>query len=176
MLEALLLQHKSRILKKWFELILRTYPADVATMMRKDPDPFTNPVGSTISREIESILKGLCGDMNGERCSASRDAILRIRSVQDFAPSQAVGFVFLLEEAIETTLKGEVQKQPLLDEWLRFHSRINDLALRAFDIYVNCREKIYEIRVNQAQAEKEMAFRMLERLRWPKGKGEKEEK
>jgi hypothetical protein len=49
------------------------------------------------------------------------------------------------------------------------------MALQAFDIYVDCREKIYEIRAKQTRAEKEMAFKMMERMTHPKGNGEKEE-
>jgi len=174
-LEALLLQKKTPILRKWFDLILEAYPSDVATLMRKNSDPFTNPVGSTISREIEVLLKELCGGSDVQQCSASLGAILKIRSVQDFSPSQAVGFVFLLKEAIESTLKEEIHKDPVAGEWKGFRSKIDALALCAFDVYVKCREKIYEIRVNQARVEKEMAFRMMDRLTHSKKKGEKEE-
>ena len=45
-----------------------------------------------------------------------------------------------------------------------------NLALSAFDIYMDCREKICEIRVNQAKTEKEMAFRMMERMTHSKEK------
>jgi hypothetical protein len=55
-----------------------------------------------------------------------------------------------------------------MDEWLKFQSRIDDLALQAFDIYLECREKICEIRIHQARTEKEMAFRMMERMTHPK--------
>jgi hypothetical protein len=44
------------------------------------------------------------------------------------------------------------------------------LALQAFDIYMDCREKICEIRVNEARAEREMAFRMMERMSTSKEK------
>jgi len=174
-LEDLLLRNEPAILRRWFDLILETYPADTATMMRRDRDPFTNPVGSTISREIEVLFKGLCEGVNGKDCSASLDAILKIRSVQDFSPSKAVGFIFLLKRAIGETLKSEIWKGPVIDEWLKFQSRIDELALQAFDIYMHCREKICEIRVNQAKAEKEMAFRMLERMTTSKEKKQKEE-
>jgi hypothetical protein len=61
-----------------------------------------------------------------------------------------------------------------MDEWLKFQSRIDDLALQAFDIYMDCREKICEIRINQARTEKEMAFRMMERMTTSKDKRTKE--
>jgi len=174
MLENLLLQNKTTILKRWFDLILETYSADTATMMRKDKNQFTNPVGSTISREIEVLFGKLCEGIQDEKCQASLDSILKIRSVQDFAPSKAVRFIFLLKRAIGETLKNEICKESVMDEWLKFQSRIDDLALQAFDIYMDCREKICEIRVKEARAEKEMAFRMMERITTSKEKGRKE--
>jgi hypothetical protein len=173
-LENLLFQNQSAILKRWFHLILETYPADTAIIMRKDKNQFTNPVGSTISREIEVLFGKLCEGIHDEKCHASLDSILKIRSVQDFSPSKAVGFIFLLKRAIGETLKNEICKESVMDEWLKFQSRIDDLALQAFDTYMDCREKICEIRVNQAKAEKEMAFRMMERMTHSKEKRPKE--
>ena len=174
-LENLLFQNQSAILKRWLHLILETYPADTAIIMRKDKNQFTNPVGSTISREIEVLFGKLCEGIHDEKCRASLDSILKIRSVQDFSPSKAVGFIFLLKRAIGETLKNEICKESVMDEWLQFQSRIDDLALQAFDTYMDCREKICEIRVNQAKAEKEMAFRMMERMTHSKEKRQKEE-
>ena len=175
MIQDLLKENKTAILQRWFHLILETYPADTATLMRKGRDQFTNPVGSTISREIETLFKQLCEEIQNGECRSSLDAILKIRSVQDFSPSKAVGFIFLLKRAIGDTLKNEVCKLSIMDEWLEFQSKIDDLALQAFDAYMDCREKICEIRINQARAEKEMAFRMIERMNTSKGKRLKEE-
>jgi len=160
----LLSRNEAAILKRWFDLILETYPADTATLMRKDKDQFTNPVGSTFSREIEFLFKKLCEGGQDEKCQASLDSILKIRSVQDFSPSNAVGFVFLLKRAIGETLKNDICKEAMMEEWLKFQSSIDDLALQAFDAYMECREKICEIRINQVRTEKEMAFRMMERM------------
>jgi hypothetical protein len=175
LLSDFLEKKKGAILKRWFDLILQTYPADTATLMRKEKNQFTNPVGSTISREIEVLFKKLCEGIQDETCQASLDSILKIRSVQDFSPSKAVGFVFLLKRAIGETLKSEIYKEPVFDEWLKLQSRIDDLALQAFDIYMGCREKICEIRVDRARAEKEMAFKMMERMTTSKDKQQKKE-
>ncbi|MEW6375632.1 MAG: RsbRD N-terminal domain-containing protein [Thermodesulfobacteriota bacterium] len=175
MLKDLLEKKKSAILGRWFNLILETYPADTANLMRKEKDPFTNPVGSTISREIETLFKGLLEGKNPSQLSSSLNSILKIRSVQDFSPSQAVGFIFLLKKAIEEVMEDEIHQAQVFEEWLRLHSKIDELALWAFDIYMDCREKICEIRVNQAKAEREMAFKMMERMNLLKEKPEKGE-
>ncbi len=46
------------------------------------------------------------------------------------------------------------------DEILELESRIDALALIAFDIYMKCREKIYELKANEV---KNMTFRLLQR-------------
>ena len=97
-LKNLLLQNQSAILERWFNLILETYPANTAALMRKEKNRFANPVGVTISREIEALFKGLLENKGSEELAASLIAILKIRSVQDFRPSQAVGFILLLEK------------------------------------------------------------------------------
>jgi len=81
-----------------------------------------------------------------------------------------VGFIFQLKKAIEETLKSEICREQNIEAWRAFQSRIDALALQAFDAYMNCREKICEIRVNQAKAEKEMALRMMDRLNLSKEK------
>lgn len=169
-LNDLLREEKKNILERWFALILETYPADAADLMGKGKNQFTNPVGYTVSQEIEPLFEGLLADAEAGKFSASLDSILKIRSVQDFAPSKAVGFIFLLRKAIEETLKDENLKGPVLEEWLKFQPKIDDLALVAFDVYMGCREKICEVRINRARAEKEMAFRMMERMTHTKEK------
>ena len=174
-LENLLSQNQKAILKRWFDLILETYPGETASLMRKDRNQFTNPVGFTISKEIEALFKGLLGDINLAGLSTSLSAILKIRSIQDLSPSQAVGFIFLLKKAIGETIQGEGQKETIQDEWLRFQSKIDELALHAFDVYMDCRERISEIRVKKAQAEREVAFKMMERMTSSKRKNQREE-
>lgn len=174
-MKNLLLQNKAPILERWFHLILETYPADTSHLLKQRRDQFTNPVGFAISREIEALYEGLVRGINTDELSSSLNNIIRIRSVQDFSPSQAIGFIFLLKKAIREVLESGIQEKQVLDEWMEFQSRIDQLALLAFDVYMECREKICEIRVNEAKADREMAFRLLERMNFIKGEPEKKE-
>ena len=174
-LKHLLLQDKAPILERWFHLILETYPAGTSKSLKREKDRFVNPVGHTISREIEALYEGLVRGINTGELSSSLNNIIRIRSVQDFSPSQAIGFIFLLKKAIREVLESGIQEKQVLEEWMEFQSRIDQLALLAFDIYMECREKICEIRIKEARADREMAFRLLERMNFIKGEPEKKE-
>ena len=174
-LEYLLSQKKAAILERWFHLILETYPADTSRFLKQKKDRFVNPVGYTTSQEIEALYEELLHGMNLDKLSASLNNIIIIRSVQDFSPSQAISFIFLLKKAIREELASEIRENRAFDELLEFDSRIDKLALLALDIYMKCREKIYEIRVNEVKADRERAFKLLERANLMYGKPEVEE-
>ena len=162
-LKNLLIKGKKAILKKWLDLILDTYPADGAKAYKRNTDRFTNPVGYTISKELNTLYEELLHGMDYDKLHASIDNIVRIRAIQDFSPSQAIAFVFLLKKAIRQEVESEILANHLFKEYIEFESRIDELALLAFDIHIMCREKIYELKVNEIKAERGMLVKLLER-------------
>lgn len=145
----MLTRDSEAILKRWVDLIVESYPADTAGFLRREKDPFLNPVGHTISQEAALILGEVLGGKNADRLATSLDSIIRIRAVQDFAPSQAVDFVFLLKKAVRDGLKADSGDGRGHRELLEFESAVDSMALLAFDIYMRRREKIHEIRANE---------------------------
>ena len=162
-LEHLLPQKRAAILERWFKLILETYPADTSRFLKQEKDRFINPVGYTISQEIEALYDELLQEMNSDKLAACLDNIIRIRAVQDFPPSQTIAFIFLLKKAIREELASEIAENRVLEELLKFESKIDKLVLFALDIYMKCREKVFEIRVNEAKAERERVLKLLDR-------------
>ena len=154
---------KTAILDRWFGLILETYPSNTSKILKAEKDRFVNPVGQTIAKEIETLYGELIGGMNSDKISESLENMIRIRSVQDFSPSKAVLFVHGLKKAIKDELAGEMRGADVFEEWLALESNIDDLCLRAFDIYMNCREKICEIRVHEMESQRDSALRLMAR-------------
>lgn len=164
MLQDLLSRKRSSIVEKWFERILDTYPEDTSKFLRTAKDPFANPVRSTILQGIEGVLGEMLKDRESpDALNEFLDRVIRIRSVQDFSPSQALAFVFSLKEVVRQVLGKEIQEQGLHDQLQGLESRVDALALRAFDVYMACREAVYELRVGEIKRQREAAFRMLER-------------
>jgi hypothetical protein len=128
--------------------------------LREEKDQFANPVGCTISNEIAALYDELLQGTDTEKLSPFLERIIRIRAVQDFSPSQAIGFIFSLKRVIRDELGSEIRKDGIVEELTTFESRIDELALRAFEIYVRCRERVYEIRVNEV---KNRTFGLLKR-------------
>ena len=160
-LERFLSEKRSSILTKWRNLIIGSYPADAQRFLRKEKNRFSNPVGQTISADVEILYDALTTGEDSDKLLSSLDGIIRIRAIQDFKPSQAVGFVLQLKKIIRAELAINRQDEAeLKDELEVLEDRIENAALLAFDIYSQCRQKIYEIRVNET---KNQVGRLLER-------------
>lgn len=149
MLVDLLSHKRAAVLKRWFERIIETYPAGAAKFLGQQKDPFGNPVGQTISREIDGLYDQLLQGVNPAEATTCLENILRIRAVQDFSPSQAVGFLFYLKDIIRQEVQAEVREPAAAEAWSALESRIDELALLGFDVYMKCRERIFEIRAKE---------------------------
>jgi len=145
-LQSLLYEKRRAILKKWFDLILETYPAETALFLKNKKNRFANPVGSIIFEGIENIFDEILQGIDSEKVSPFLDNIIRVRAVQDFLPSQAISFIFLLKDVIRQELSREIRHNGIAEELFQFESQIDNLAKLSFDIYMRCREKIYEIK------------------------------
>ena len=158
-LNNLLAQRKTAIIKNWFTLAVETYPPDTASFLKRQKDPFANPVGRTISKGLEGLFNELLKEMDYETITSFLDPIIRIRAIQNFSPSQAVSFIFSLKKAVRENTKKEVPKEQLFNELLLFESKIDQLALIAFNLYMQCREKIYDLKANEMRNTTYKAFK-----------------
>lgn len=144
-ISALLSQKKEKIVKKAFELTISTYPEQSQQVFKEKNRQFTNPVGYTTYQTIESIVEKIINDESIESFISPLEEIMKLRAVQDFTPSQAVGFIFFLKKTIQEELEKETDPTELID----FLSRIDSLSLLAFDLYMKQRERIYDIKANE---------------------------
>lgn len=159
-LKSLLARKKAVIIKKWFSQVIETYPADTTKFLKGQQDPFANPVGRTISRSLEALFDQFLEGMDHKALTACLDPIIRIRAVQNFSPSQAVGFIFFLKNVIRTNLQKELAQERIDDELVLLESQIDELGLLAFNLYMQCKEKIYELKANEM---KNRTFKAFER-------------
>mgnify|MGYP001821039897 CR=1 FL=1 len=157
-LRDLLVRNKRNILDDWFRLHVETYSADSAQFMKRENDPFANPVGSSSRTGLEAVFDELLGGMDHQALTDFLDPLIRIRAVQSFSPSQAVGFIFLLKKSIRKILEKDVSSQGLLDELSAFEMKIDELVLLGFNIYMECREKIYQLKEKEVKNRSLFAF------------------
>lgn len=160
-LEKFLTQEEPTIVQRWFDLVVETYPAQTTKLLTKETNQFANPVGHTLQHGIRGLYKELLAGLEPEKVNALLDKIIRIRAIQDFSPANAISFIFLLKKVIREERSKEAWKDLISpDELLGLESKIDEMALLAFNVYMSCREKLYEVRLNEV---KSRTYRLLQR-------------
>lgn len=159
-LQDILLRAQREIVASWFQCILATYPADTAKFLKRDTDPFQNPVGQTIRSALEDLLNALIEGADPDAVRSHLDSIIRIRAVQDFTPAEAVGFMFQLKPLIRSQLGSTSRQNGELSALNDLEARIDAATLLAFDIYMECREQVYAIKAGSLRRRTEL---LLER-------------
>jgi hypothetical protein len=142
-------EKKTAILGRWLTSIYESYPPETAIFLRKEKDRFDNPMGYRISEGLAGLFEALVHEMDRDQVLKFLDEIIRIRALQDFSPSQALAFIFLLKNILRRELADEIRKENLALEILELESRIDGLALLGFDVYTQRREKLQDLRVDE---------------------------
>ena len=169
-------EQRGSILERWFEAVVATYPVDSREFLGRQEDRFANPVGTTTRRALAGLLDGLLDPQASQRreeavngcldldppaaATGPLEELLRIRAVQDFSPSQAVGFVLDLKRILREVLGEAGSRDVTPDGWAQWDGRIDRLALAAFDTFVGFRERVYGLRATEW---KNRMFRLLQR-------------
>ena len=153
-----LAKKKGAIVKEWFDGLMSSYPADTAQFLRSQKDPFANPVGQNTRQSLDALYDHLLQTFDSVTAESMIDPILRIRAIQDFTASQAVRFVFDLKLIIRKTISVDAGDAKAHKTLSTLDKRIDELGLLAFDVYMQCREKIYDLKANEMRNRTLSAF------------------
>jgi hypothetical protein len=148
------MENQEVIAEVWLWRTLRTYPCQNAEFLARERDPFRNPVGSTVRRALTSLLDELLHGMDTARIAEALDALMQIQAIQDLAPSRAIEFLFQLKDLL--------RHQTEEPELALLNGRIDEMALRGFDLYMKYRERTYQARMNEARRRVFVMERRLE--------------
>lgn len=142
-----LADRQAALADKWIRIVLETYKA--SDYFKSQKDQFANPVGHSVAAGLKSLLEILINGYDPDKASGPLESIIKIRAVQDFTPSQAVYFVFVLKKLVREELAQAKSGADLAGELAGMEADIDALALLAFDIYMESRERLFKIRIGE---------------------------
>jgi len=151
MLKNLLQEKKAAIVDRWLDAILASYPPETCAFFKQTKGRFSNPVGHALRVGTRAVFESLLRGERPDRACRHLEDIIKMRAIQEFSPSRAISFVFLLKEAVRGELREEAEEGRLSAELMEFDADVDQMALFAFDIYAGCRERVYQLRVNEAK-------------------------
>lgn len=144
---------RSEVIKRWFDHVVKTYPADSAQFLLNIKDQFSNPIGATTHKCLEDVFDALVAGKNRGELIPLLDPAIRIKAVQEFSPSASVSFVLYLKTVVRDLLEKEIKSGDVgrLD-LEHFDQKVDGLCLIAFDIYMGCREQIFRFRADHVKS------------------------
>jgi len=160
-IEKLIAEKRPLIVGRWREILLDAYPSQSSARYASEKDPFANPVGHAIEKGAASLFDSVFGEEKVEKLSPFLDDIIRLRAIQDSSPAEALSFIFRMKQVLRE-FSREIARdgdRDILFKLLSFESRLDTQALHCFNAYSKCREKIYELRVNEVRNH---TFRLLQ--------------
>ncbi len=160
---------RSKIAEAWLSLVLES--EETGRFAKKlQMDPFTNPVHWTLRESLGSLLEVLFSDENKDylkkysdknlnpknkseaaeekKLRQALDDLLRLRAVQSVKPGQATAFLFLLKEILFKEA-GSISDGKSAEKLFSYFSIIDQFILVGFDIYMDCREQIFNIKIDE---------------------------
>lgn len=146
------------LVREWTEAVMDAYPSETGRFLRQIQDPFRNPVGATLRETLPVIFDGLCGLAPEEEWEKALDLLVRLKAVQDGSPAEALAFLRTLKGLLRQAA-GEAGTDA--EGRAALEDAVDGLLLRAFEAYVRCRERISEIKVQDANRR---AFLLLRRF------------
>ena len=162
MLKEILNNKKSLIVRSWTESIFNSYPAEAVNFLSSKKNQFSNPIGYTVTTNTEKIFDELINECDFEKIRILLDDIIKIRAVQSFSSSQAVYFLLDLKKAIRDECKIELSDKNVSDELSDYELLIDKMLIMGFELYVQAREKIFKIRVNEIKSRSSKAIETAE--------------
>jgi len=140
---------KETIVARWLDAALSMYVKDASALFARQKNQFANPVGHSLREGTLAIFEALLDGADAEKIRQHLGEIIRIRAVQEFSPSSALRFIFRLKEIVREEIADVVEDVEISPDHLLFERRVDDVALAAFDVYVECREQLFEIRTSE---------------------------
>ncbi|MBW6521069.1 MAG: RsbRD N-terminal domain-containing protein [Desulfoarculaceae bacterium] len=139
--------HREKIVDRWVDYTLSTYES--SSFFKKEKDKFANPVGGNI-REALNVLFGLLArNADPKEFVAPLEQVMRIRSIQEFAASVAVGPIHAVKHITREILEKDKERRHLVQELYDFEFAVDLAVLAAFDLYMQCRERLYQVRIQE---------------------------
>lgn len=145
------IKNRAKWISQWFEGFIRKYPFESSPFFKNTSDPFANPIGSIVKKGLHALFDLLTADNPGpDELRKILEPIIRVQAVQDFPPSAALSFLPEFRQIVKTGLKDRHDSSANKAEFLECLAyNIDTAMLIAFDLYIECTKKLYELRATQ---------------------------
>ncbi len=157
-----LTEKKSSVLKSWQEAILASSTGP-AGFSEKQEALVAAATGHSMAQGIEGLFDALLQGVISDDASRFLGSMIGIRAANDFTASQTVAFILEIKKVARRELGAQIlDDSGLQEELTSWDSVVDDMALFAFDIYMQSRDSVLERRADE---EKKKTFSLLKKAK-----------
>ncbi|WP_290597990.1 MULTISPECIES: hypothetical protein [unclassified Archaeoglobus] len=141
---------KEKIIKAWVDRILAGYPV-------KPVFEVVDYVEDAARKIFNGILTlHTSGELNADVDDAIDDLMRFLATDRNLSPGESIKLISELRDMMADGigLRGE--------DRLKFNLRVEELMFRAFNAYMACREKIFELRLKEKDRDIEIMRKIIE--------------
>jgi len=142
--------YEDKIVDRWVNYTLSSYKE--SKFFKKASDKFANPVGGNTREALGALFKLLARNADPKEFTEPLDQIMRIRSIQEFSASEAVGPIHAVKHITREILGKDKERRHLISELYDFEFAVDLAVLAAFDLYMQCREQLYKVRIKEIKS------------------------
>ncbi len=142
--------YEDKIVDQWVDYTLSSYKS--STFFKKSPDKFSNPVGGNTREALGKLFKLLTKNADPKEFAAPLDQIMRIRSIQEFSASEAVAPIHAVKHITREILAKDSERKQFIADLYDFEFNVDLAVLAAFDLYSQCRERLYKVRIKEIKS------------------------
>ncbi len=142
--------YEDKIVDRWVDYTLSSYKE--SKFFKKASDKFANPVGGNTREALGVLFKLLTTGSDPREFVAPLDQIMRIRSIQEFSASEAVGPIHAVKHITREVLAQDKERKHFVAELYDFEFAVDLAVLAAFDLYMQCRERLYKVRIQEIKS------------------------
>jgi hypothetical protein len=117
---------------------------------------FRDPAGHLLEESLSALVEQVLGPMDPAVVAAALTRLAGLRAVQDVPPSAALAVVFRLRTILEDE-RGRGDDEDVA----RAAARVDDVALRAVDAYVEARERLHRAQLGELRRKLAVLERMV---------------
>ncbi len=139
--------HRNEILLAMTQGLYEPYSPEAVSSFRRKVDPFENPIGSTFGRSASIIADGIASGMPPKAFRQTFDDMIRIRAVQGISPSEVMSFLFAVRKALSAVTAGRGDDYLSVSDLVEINEWIDGAIALCMDIYMECRENIFNLKV-----------------------------
>lgn len=151
---------RKKILREWYQEVLGSFPKQSHALIASNTDRFANPIGFTLNDAIAEIFSALVGDKSLDEIAPALERIIKLRAIQGGREAAQLGFLLSLKRIVRERCGAYSAEFTEVGALLEIEDRMDEILLRAYEIYVRSRELILELQVNEIKNKTHMMRRL----------------